>query len=222
MCCDYRVWGRQRPASWLRYSSHTASPPRHPLLAPEDGNLKVSPRWRSGRSVEIGSGGGDQAKEHVCPDRRRRQEDSPHPHPPAPVLSTTRRTRLARPRRPALLCQASRRPMAKRPPRSPAARPMGAQHANEQVRWRPARQGGGGRGLPEARRAAAEPAESSAIPPWPPLRPPPPASPPPRSSGAWRPAPAGSAAGPASTTSPASCGSTREASSCCGRARAKT
>ncbi|XP_054935019.1 fatty acid 2-hydroxylase isoform X3 [Physeter macrocephalus] len=73
----------------------------------------------------------------------------------------------------------------------------------------------------EARWAAAEQtrwlrAASSRLPPWPPLRPPPPPSPPPRSSGAWRPAPAGSAAGPASTTSPASCGTTQGASSCCG------
>ena len=77
-------------------------------------------------------------------------------------------------------------------------------------------------GMLEASWAAAEqkpglPAASSALPPWPPLRPPPPPSHPPRSSGAWRPATAGSAAGPASTTSLASCGTTRGASSCCGR-----
>ena len=190
-------------------------------------------RWRSGQGARLSgpppTAGGLAPPPSACPCAL---DNETHPAgAPSACLGPPGAARTpaclgppgrARPRRPALLCQASRRPMAKRPPRSPAARPMGAQHANEQVRWRPARQGGGGRGLPEARRAAAEPAESSAIPPWPPLRPPPPASPPPRSSGAWRPAPAGSAAGPASTTSPASCGSTREASSCCGRARAKT
>lgn len=65
-------------------------------------------------------------------------------------------------------------------------------------------------------------AGSCGLQPWPPLRPPPPPSRLPRSSGAWRPAHAGSAAGPASTTSPASCGTTRGASSCCGPGRART
>lgn len=81
-------------------------------------------------------------------------------------------------------------------------------------------------GMLEARWAAAEQtpglrAASSGLPPWSPLRPPPPPSHPPRSSSAWRPALAGSAAGLASTTSPASCGSTRGASSCCGRGLAR-
>lgn len=77
----------------------------------------------------------------------------------------------------------------------------------------------------EARRATAEqtprlPAASSGLPPWPPLRPPLPSHRS-RSSGAWRPAPAGSAAGLASTTSLTSCGTTRGASSCCGHGLAR-
>lgn len=104
---------------------------------------------------------------------------------------------------------------------------MGARHANEQVRWRLSRCGGpgsrdvrgapGGRGADSGLRVA-----SSALRPWPPLRPPPPPSHPPKSSGAWRPATVGSAAGRASTTSPASCGTTRGASSCCGHGPVKT
>ena len=81
-------------------------------------------------------------------------------------------------------------------------------------------------GMLEARWAAAEQtpglrAASSSLRPWSPLRPPPPPSHPPRSSSDWRPALAGSAAGPDSTTSRVSCGSTRGASSCCGRGLAR-
>lgn len=128
--------------------------------------------------------------------------------------------------RPASVARASPRPMRKREPPGPGS-------VRPSVQWERGMQMsrcGGGRpvkaagapGMLEESWAAAEqksglPAASSGLPPWPLLRPPPSPSHPPRSSGAWRPAPAGSAAGPASTTSLASCGTTRGASSCCGR-----
>lgn len=229
--------------SHLPYSSpHPASSTPPPFLEPEGGSLQVSPTRQQQQQQSYSSR--DQATKdvHLAPGDQSLVLVASARLLWSPATAYTWRARTLPARghlavgrhrltRAAWVCAASCGPMGKGPyghGQRPAERPMGARHANEQVRRRPARRvkAAAAQGMLEARWAAAEQtpglrAASSGLPSWPPLGPPPPPSHPPRSSGAWRRAPAGSAAGPASTTSPTSCGTTRGANSCSGQGLAR-